>query len=56
MGGITALTQDQIDNDFNIVLITQQINTNYKNSLSRNAKVIKVLYQVTNQLNYIITY
>jgi vacuolar-type H+-ATPase subunit F/Vma7 len=49
-------TQDQIDNDFNIVLITQQINTNYKNSLSRNAKVIKVLYQVTNQLNYIITY
>jgi len=51
-----ALTQDQIDNDLNIALITQKINSEYKNSLRRNAKVVKVMYQATNQLNYIITY
>ena len=53
---MNVLTQDQIDNDLNIALITQKINSEYKNSLSRNARVIKVMYQETNQLNYIISY
>ena len=56
LGGQYELTQDQIDNDFNLAQITQKINRDYASTLGRNARIVKVLYQATNQLNYVITF
>lgn len=37
-------------------MITQKISKDFGNVVGKNAKIVKVLYQATNQLIYIITY
>lgn len=56
VGGQYELTQQQIDNDFYLAQITQKINRDFASTLGRNAKLLKVLYQATNQLIYLITF
>lgn len=55
-GGLYEMKQEDIDNDFNIALISQRLNKEYSSVLGRNARIIRVMHQVTNQLIYIITF
>ena len=50
------MTKDEIDNDFNIALIVHKISKDFSAAIGKNAKIVKVMHQVTNQLIYIITF
>lgn len=50
------MTKDEIDNDFNIAIISRKIMKDFSSVLGKNPKIVKVMHQVTNQLIYVITF
>lgn len=50
------LSPEQIESDPNIRLIRQRVNKDFSNLISQNSRILKVMYQVSNQLIYIITF
>ena len=50
------MTKDDIDNDFNIALISRKIIKDFSSVLGKNPKIVKFMHQVTNQLIYVITF
>ena len=50
------MSSEEIENDFNIALISHKINKDFSSTLGKNAKIVKVMHQVTDQLIYIITF
>lgn len=49
------LTRENIDNDFNIAMIREKINKDFGTKIGRISRIIKVMYQATDRLLYIIT-
>ncbi len=55
LGGLMELTRENIDNDFNIAMIREKINKDFGTKIGRISRIIKVMYQATDRLLYIIT-
>lgn len=55
LGGLMELTRENIDNDFNIAMIREKINKDFGAKIGRISRIIKVMYQATDRLLYIIT-
>lgn len=55
-GSLYQLSQEDIDNDFNLAMIVQKLNKDYSSVLGKNARIVKVMYQATNRMMYIVTF